>query len=212
MPLIFEKKIEDHTIIAVWQSIEPLSFFLDHLNLSESEIQTLSLMKDIRQKEWLTSRYLIHQISDSEVRIPVDKDYCGKPLLKDQHQHISISHSRDHIAIAYSTHCIGIDIQHQEQKIVRIKNKFISDNELMKIDDNHLIDSYHIFWGAKECMYKAYGKKELDFKKHMHLFPFKYYQSKLELKGWVDKDDIHQDYDIITDRLGDYYLVLGILQ
>jgi len=211
MPLIFENKIENHTRIAVWQSDEEESFFLKALNLGTEEIDFLHSMKPHRQREWLTSRYLVHLMTNSEARIPIDKDYCGKPSLKNRQQHISLSHSRNHVAVAYSMHCVGIDIQHHEEKIVRIKDKFISAKELEKVDRENLIDAYHIFWGAKECMYKAYGKKELDFRKHMHLYPFKCYQENLELKGWVRKKEIIQDYDIMAKKLEDYYLVYAQL-
>jgi phosphopantetheinyl transferase len=209
MALIFEKKIGHHTKVAVWQSTEESAYFADALDLTTSERQNLEHMHPRRQKEWLTSRFLIHRITDARVRVPVDKDFCGKPSLQGTHQHISISHSRDMVAVAYSDHCVGIDIQHEEEKIIRIKDKFISAREASRIDSRHTIESYHIFWGAKECMYKAYGLKELDFRKHMHVFPFKYYQEELSLRGWVKKDSVHQDYLIHTDRLGPYFLLVA---
>ena len=209
MPLLFEKNIEDHSKLAVWHTTEPISYFVHALNLKSEEQSALEEMKPRRQKEWLSSRYLVHLLTKHPERIPVDKDFCGKPNLKGRHEHISISHSRDHVAVAYSDRCVGIDIQHEEDKICRIKNKFISKSEMLNLDTNHSMASYHIFWGAKECMYKAYGKKELDFRKHMHLYPFRYYQANLELRGWVRKGEIDQAYEIITEKLGEYYLVFS---
>lgn len=212
MPLIFEKKIENHTRLAVWETTEPKAFFADALRLSKVEVAHISTMNDRRSSEWLASRYLVHKLTGHHERIPVLKDYCGKPNLAERHEHISISHSRNRIAVAYSSRCVGIDIQHHEKKIIRIKSKFINASELGNIDSQHAVPSYHIFWGAKECMYKAYGLKKVDFKKHMHVYPFSYYQTDLELSGYLQKPDVKQEYHIQTFKLDDYYLVLAIKQ
>ena len=93
----------------------------------------------------------------------------------------------------------------------RIQHKFISTEEDIRLDQGNLDASYHIFWGAKECMYKAYGKREIKFREHMHLYPFQYFRPQLEIKGWLRKNNIHQDYAIYTDKIDDYYLVYSIL-
>ncbi|NNE26323.1 MAG: 4'-phosphopantetheinyl transferase superfamily protein [Saprospiraceae bacterium] len=211
MPLIFHKDIQHNTSIGVWHIEEAPQFFIQALQLDEKEEAYLETMKSHRRKEWLTSRYLADKLCGGNCRIKIIKDTLGKPSLEDKTHHISISHSRDRVAVIRSDVPVGIDIQHEEQKIVRIHQKFIHTDEIARIDASALIPSYHIFWGAKESMYKAYGKRELDFRQHMHLYPFKYYQSNLELSGWVRKEDIAQDYQIFTDKLDKYYLSYCLL-
>lgn len=212
MPLIYDKKLEHcNTRIVVWEATEPTSFFIEALQLSDDELDKLNGLKPHRKTEWLTSRYLCQVIDDNICRRLIVKDEHNKPSIQDSRKHISLSHSRNRAAVIISDVRVGIDIQRQEDKISRIQHKFISLEEHEHIDNDHIDDSYHIFWGAKECMYKAYGKRQIEFKEHMHLYPFKYYNPKLEIKGWLRKNNINQSYDIHTDKIDDYYLVFSIL-
>jgi len=210
MPLIYKKDIDAQTKLAVWEATEPDDFFKEHLQLNSEEIHQLSLMKPHRLREWLSSRYLCHLMSGGSCRIELIKDDYGKPSLKELDSYISLSHSKNRTAFIFSDKRVGIDIQYEENKIARIQHKFISLKEKAAIDNNQELAAFHIFWGAKECMYKAYGKKELDFKKHMHLYPFKIFQEQLELKGWVRKNEVSQYYDIHVDMLDNYFLTFAI--
>ena len=40
-----------------------------------------------------------------------------------------------------------------------------------------------VYWGAKEALYKAYGRKKLEFKQHILVEPFKYNLKKGICKG-----------------------------
>lgn len=212
MPLIYKNQIDQNTIAGVWDVSEDTDFFVDNLGLSEAETDSLHAMKPHRVIEWLSSRYLCHILSGCEKRHHIIKDECGKPFLNNHEAHISISHSKNRCAAIISDKLVGIDVQKYEEKISRIQHKFISDNERLHLDQEQSHEAYHIFWGSKECMYKAYGLRELDFKKHMYLYPFKIFQNKLELKGWVRKNDIEQNYNIFVDKLSDFFLIYSILE
>lgn len=212
MPLLLNKQLASSTNLAVWDAEEEDDFFVSALKLNNEEKAHIDSLKKHRRKEWLGSRYLCHLLLNSGERLTLLKDDHGKPYIKDCKFHISISHSRSRVAVIISENSVGIDIQQKVEKIYRIKHKFISEEEFSNIDNDHLQESYHIFWGSKECMYKAYGKKEIDFKKHMHLYPFKYFDDKLRIKGWLRKDNISQDYNVYTEELDNYYLVSAILQ
>ena len=211
MPLIYDKSLGQNTRILVWESIEDYTFFTNSLQLSSSEISELNLLRPHRKSEWLTSRYLCQLLDNKKLRREIIKDKHNKPYIQDSKKQISISHSKNRVAVIISNTSVGMDIQSHENKICRIRHKFISQEEHLKIDSAHQEESYHIFWGAKECMYKAYGLREIDFKEHMHLYPFQYYMPQLEIKGWLRKNNIKQDYDIYVDKIDDYYLVYSIL-
>jgi len=210
MPLIFNKNIDfNKTRIVVWENTESNDFYINKLNLTDIELNTVHSYREHRQKEWFCSRYLIKSIVDDS-NCKIIKDNFGKPILKSSNCHISISHSKNKAAAIISNTPVGIDIQKKEDKIYRIHKKFISEQEITQLDQNNIESAYHIFWGAKECMYKAWGKKELEFKKHMHIYPFKYFRKDLNLKGWVKKDEAFQKYDIFTDLIDDFYLVYAL--
>ncbi len=211
MPLIDTIIIDHNTRIGIWENTESDYYFLNALKLNEQEKARYSEMKLHRQREWLSSRYLLHVLTGEATRSMVIKDSDGKPALEGSTQHISISHSKNRVAVLISDRRCGIDIQQEQDKINRIQHKFITDHEHEAIESHNSSNYYHIFWGAKESMYKAYGLRELDFKKHLYLYPFKYFQDKIECVGWVRKDGIEQDYTIYTDKYDDYFLVYCLL-
>ncbi len=207
MPLILDKSVDEHTRLAVWDAQEGNAYFKRSMQLTSAEKKAYQEMKPHRQREWMTSRFLLHYISSDKDRKPILKTEFGKPYRKDCHKHISISHSKDKVAVIISNRSVGIDIQNEVDKITRIQHKFISDAESSKLPKQNLVPYYHVFWGAKESMYKAHGTKELEFKKHMHVYPFKFFKKDLELKGWVRKDDFDETYDLYVHKIKDDYLV-----
>lgn len=214
MPLIFKKNlIHPESYIAVWENTEENGFFESNLDLRPREKLALKQMKEFRQKEWLCSRMLVKQLlPDHDQDYMLHKDHFGKPFLENSPWFLSLSHSRNRAAIILSKTIAGIDIQHEEEKINKLFPKFISAKEIEHLDPDHLSESRHIFWSGKEAMYKAYGRKSLDFNKHMHIYPFQYYRDQLELKGWVRKNNTSQDYDIYCDKIDDYFLVYAVLE
>lgn len=212
MPLIFHKKLEDQqTEVAVWKKTEKDADMHSQLDLSPEQNAFIESMPDHRRQEWLCSRLLVKELIKDQ-KYKLYKDSFGKPFLINSPYFISLSHSNDMAAVILSKKLVGIDIQFETEQLNRIYHKYISPEELAAIDADHLLASYHLFWSGKEAMYKAYGKRQLDFRSHMHIYPFKYYQHKLELKGWVRKNNTSQDYDIFCDRTEDYYLVYAILE
>jgi len=207
MPLIIDREIGGHTRLAVWNAQEGNAYFKRSMKMTSSEKSAYLLMKSHRQREWMTSRFLLHYISDDKNRTPILKTEYGKPYRKNNDRHISISHSKDKVAVIISDKTVGIDIQNEVGKITRIQHKFISDAERARLDEENLIPYYHVFWGAKESMYKAYGTKELDFKDHMHLYPFRFFKDQIEIKGWVKKEKIFQSYDVYAEKIDQDYLV-----
>jgi len=211
MPLLLDRKIDNHSRVAVWKVTEDPSFFLGYLDMTKKEAAAYKEMRPHRQKEWLSSRYLLHLISEDSKRRKITKTKTGKPERVNCPRYISISHSKEYTAVIISEKRTGLDIQKPEKKISRIAHKFISKEEALRIDELYLQDYYHIFWGAKEAMYKAYGLKKLEFRHNMHLFPFIVSGRDIELKGYVDKGAIHQQYDLWVHRLEKTYLVVALL-
>ena len=60
-----------------------------------------------------------------------------------------------------------------KMKIKSIKHKFLSDVELAQKQIGDNINGLYICWCAKEAIYKWHGKKELEFKRDIHIKPFK---------------------------------------
>lgn len=211
MPLLLIRKGAHNSRIAVWRVEESNDYFLQALQLTEAEQEAYAAMKPHRQREWLSSRFLLHRLAGDKQRHAILKDKHGKPYRENCPEYISLSHSRDFVAVILSEKPVGIDIQKKEDKITRIAHKFVNQLEDNRIPDSTAPDYYHAIWGAKESMYKAYGKKNLDFKKHMHVYPFQFLQSITAFRGHVSKEEIKQDYHLELQKIDGAYLVYCVM-
>ena len=212
MPLIYTSDLITVGKLGVWKVEEDDAFFHNQLHVTDIEQNELDYLGIRKRKEWFSSRYLLHLLSEREIRGACLKDAFGKPYLENSDHHISISHSADYTAVIASTSVVGIDIQRIVSKIERIAPKFISDNEVINIKDLSHIECMHTIWGAKESMYKAYGKKELDFKKNIFVLPFEYDANGFVFEGIVKKDDFLEKYTLFCHTINDLILVYAIQQ
>lgn len=154
--------------LGVWKCEESIEFFFRQMPLFEVEIEELKKLSSRKKIEWLSSRYLLHQMSGRDVRGACFKDEYGKPYLAGSRYLISMSHSRDLTAVIAGPRAVGVDIQYPVEKIGRIAHRFMNDAELNAVNIGD-VEMLHIVWGAKECVFKAYGRKSLDFRQHINI-------------------------------------------
>jgi phosphopantetheinyl transferase len=200
MPVILKKTTREEVQIGIWKIIEEEGFFLDRMPLTAAEEQQLAPIKGQRRVHWLASRYLIHLLTAVGTRIECLKDEHGKPYLADSNLEISFSHSGDLAAVALGKRTVGVDIQTLVPKIGRIAHKFIRDDETVPSPE---VWGQHIIWGAKEAAYKAYGKRQLDFRQNMF---FNCHEDQ-GLTVDVEKDDFQMSYLGRYEKWGNYVLV-----
>lgn len=208
MPLFRDINEADGTRIVIWEVDESLEFFREGLLLSHGEQEFVSTLNNKRELEWLASRYLMQKILDIDMEATLRKDKFGKPYLLQEDVHISISHSHDYSAIAVSPKIIGIDIQLELDKISRISHKFISEKESAFIEEDKKVAYYHAIWGAKESMYKAYGRKLVRFIEDMEVDPFVFDEEGYTFAGRLKKEKIFH-YEISAEKFKDYHFVVA---
>lgn len=208
MPLLFTKEIAEQTHIALWKIVEDEHFFIKKMTLTTSETERLDRIKGRRRLEWLAGRWLVHKMSSKGERLICQADQYGKPHLIDSPLEMSLSHSNEVAAAILAPQSVGIDIQKLVAKIERIAHKYMRPEETESLALHH-IEHLHIYWGAKEALYKAYGRRELDFIKHIHIQPFDYQQIGTT-KGRVTKGDFEANYQIYFEKIGEYILVYAI--
>lgn len=163
-----------------------------------------------RRIEWLAGRKLLHEMSGRETRGVCLKDEFGKPYLEDSDYHISISHSHELVAVAAAPVSVGVDIQYLVEKIGRIAHKFVREEEAATILPETRLEHQHVIWGAKECLYKAYGRKQLDFLVHLQIEPFVYRPEGGLTTGWVIKEDYKAYFQVYYELHGDYMFVYTV--
>lgn len=209
MPLLFHRHINPEGELGVWRIAEEESYFLERLNLFPKEEVGLEKIKGHRRLEWLAGRWLLHLMSGREDRGACLKDEFGKPYLENSLYQISISHSRELTSVMASPRLVGVDIQKLVGKIDRIVHKFMRPVEFESVSSNSRLEHLHVYWGAKEALYKAYGRKKLDFRKHIFIEPFSYNLEIGKCKGFVEKDSYHMNFELYYEQIDDYVLVYG---
>lgn len=157
---------KEHIRIVVWKLEETYDELLALLPKGNNytEEANLQFKSQLRKAEWIAVRVLFHWLLGSKDRIVYDEK--RKPYLLSGNGHISISHTKGHVAIAYcSSFCIGIDIEKIGSKALSVKNAFIHPKEDIKFEnEKDTVHFYTLLWSAKESVYKLYNVDGLSFK------------------------------------------------
>jgi phosphopantetheinyl transferase len=195
MPLYKTIHVNDFTSVLIWKIEEPLSDLITDIQLTENSQNRLNSMKsELHQRGFISIRHLLKEVGYSDIDLQYDE--FGKPHLKDGN-FISITHSFTFTAIIISKKdIVGIDIEMQRDKIVKIARKFTPFEEYKTIANHDaLVSKLTIVWGAKESLYKIYGKKKLLFLHHIYIEDFSFADQKttgvIKYEGHVSNHTIH---------------------
>ncbi len=173
MPLYKTIIINSSTQILVWQITETFDELFDAVVLNENNSIRLSGMKsEMHQRAFLSVRKLFQEAGYTDLDLYYDE--FGKPHLYDE-KHISITHSHNFSAIIISDETVGIDLELQREKIIRIAHKFVNEAELdrlIRIGTQDYIKKLTVKWGAKEAIFKIQNEKGISFKDHIKVSPF----------------------------------------
>ena len=162
------------TKVLIWKIEETISELLNGISLSKNSATRLDSMKsDLHQKGFLSIRHLLKEVGYTDFDLIYDE--FGKPHLKNG-KFISITHSFTFTAIIVSNDLqVGIDIEKQRDKILKIAHKFTPIQEYNTIANvDAKISKLTIVWGGKESLYKIYGKKKLRFSEHIFIEDFRF--------------------------------------
>ncbi len=181
---------------------EDLRFGLIHL----PDYSAITEITAKRELEKNATAFLLEKLFNKTVELSYNEE--GKPELKDETCHISISHSHDKLVILCNKNCqTGVDIELIRDKVLKIKDKFLSEKELKEAKDN--VEKLIICWAAKEALYKLYGLKEVEFAKHLFVHPFQLNQEGA-LLGEINLDSFRKKFNLHYEKLDDYMLVYVI--
>jgi Phosphopantetheinyl transferase len=156
--------------LLVWdltESIDELSKQLTSFN----EIEFDKIVSEKRKREFLGVQVAMKELLGKEVQISHDVD--GKPFLSDDSYQISISHSKNWIAVmAHPTSSIGVDVECPNDKIQKIYTRFLSNVEQKDLSNGKNINQLLLAWSVKEALYKIIGKEAVDFANQLRIFHF----------------------------------------
>lgn len=168
MPLYKKIQHNSHTILYIWKIEESQHQLEKGLDLQPKTRKRMEAMKsEMHRKGFLSVRHLLHAAGYTDYDLSYDDN--GKPHLQDG-KCISITHSFTYAAIAVSEENVGVDIEMQREKICRIADKFIGDEEFEVFAPLKTSVAWlTVFWGAKEAMYKMCNSQSLSFRDNMRI-------------------------------------------
>ena len=205
MPLFKTIQFNSTTQILVWKITESYEELFDTVALNDKNSIRLGKMKSqMHQRAFLSVRKLLQLAGYSDFDLYYDE--FGKPHLSDS-KYISITHSHDFSAIIVSDEAVGIDIELQRNKIIRIADKFCN-TEFQFLNPNdqpEFIRKLTVIWGAKEAIFKIRNEKGISFKNHIQVNSFD-----LEKKETVVElhfNNLVKDFKIYFEEIEEFTLV-----
>jgi 4'-phosphopantetheinyl transferase len=198
MPLYKAITLNPSTQILVWEITESFQELSSEVVLNESNTVRLNGMKsEMHQRAFLSVRKLFQEAGYTDFDLFYDK--FGKPLLYDG-KHISITHSHQFSALILSDEVVGIDIELQREKIIRIADKFVDSEFLFleKENNEEYIRKLTVIWGAKEAIFKIRNEKGISFKDHIKVNAFE--MKEAQIKTELHFDDIVRDFNVCFEE------------
>ena len=206
MPLYKTINYSPSTQILIWEITESFEELLGKVILKEKTQARLNKMKsEMHQRAFLSVRMLLKEAGYTDYELHYDE--FGKPYFLDG-KHVSITHSHHLSAIIISDETVGIDIEMQREKIIRIADKFVNETELNRLKSFGLQDyikKLTIKWGAKEAIFKIRNEKGISFKDHIQVNPFEIEDQKTT--AILELENIKQQFSIHFEEFEGFTLV-----
>ncbi len=172
MPIYNTLTVNDFITVYIWKIEESEDELAKDIQLTQHCENRMNAMKsEMHRKGFLSIRHLMAAAGYVDADLFYDEN--GKPHLKDGNK-ISITHSGQFTGIIVSKEKeVGIDIERQRDKILRIAHKFTPIAEYKTIaNSDALIRKLTVVWGCKESLYKIYAEKGLSFLHHIDIKDF----------------------------------------
>ena len=174
MPIFFQQQVNENTRLGVWKIEETEEFFKGNVP------QHRDVTHPHKRLQHLAGRFLLQFLFPDFPYHLIEIADTRKPFLPDEQYHFSISHCGDYAAAIVSRDKrVGIDVEIPVEKILRIQDKFLSDEEKSEfaIGDRqwelrlttHDSRLTTLLWSAKESVFKWYGNGSVDFRKQIRL-------------------------------------------
>lgn len=205
MPLVKHIHINETCQLALWKITEELDDLLKDVCLSNAEQDKMNGFGSLaRKKEYVTTRVLLKKLLGEGVFI--ENNRHGKPSLINFEFDISISHSKNYVGVMVGRdHDLALDIEYLSDRVFKVANKFLSQDELDLILESDKQLHIYLHWCAKECLIKLYGKKDVLLIGELKIHPF--LPSQPKFSGEVCRVDFSGKYDFQYETFDSYLMV-----
>ena len=189
MPVIEDFNVSSKTRYLLWEITENYETLFSGIELDLNSKQLLSQKKlETHKNQFLAVRYLLKYLSIDLHNLNYDS--LGKPFFENNYK-ISISHSGLYVAIIISDTAVGIDIETINDRILKIKSKFLETELTYPLEFN--AETSLVYWNIKESIFKALDFHGIDFKKNILVPPLD--MKKNVVKSWYVDDDKIYSFD-----------------
>ena len=206
MPLYKTINVSSTTQISIWKITETFEELRSQVSLKPKTEKRLSGMKsEMHQRAFLSVRMLLQQAGYTDFDLHYDE--FGKPYFHDG-KYVSITHSHHFAAIIISQETVGIDMELQREKIIRIADKFVNEKELDRLksfDAQDYVKKLTVKWGAKESIFKIRNEKGISFKDHIQVKPFEIGEK--ETTATLEMGNLKQEFSIYFEEFEGFTLV-----
>ncbi|MCH9660659.1 MAG: 4'-phosphopantetheinyl transferase superfamily protein [Bacteroidetes bacterium] len=168
MPLYKTITVDTTTKVLIWKIEESFEWLSEGMILTQHCQNRVEGMKsDLHRRGFMSVRHLLKEVGYTDFDLFYDEK--GKPHLKDGKK-ISITHSFTFSGIVVSTAEVGIDIEMQRPKILKIAHKFTPVEEYLTLaNEDARIRKLTMVWCAKESLYKSFATKGVRFLKDIYV-------------------------------------------
>ena len=200
MPLYKTIHHNSSTQILIWNITESFEQLNQEVQLNEkSQLRLNGMKSEMHQRAFLSVRKLLALAGYSDFDLEYDE--FGKPHLIDE-KHISITHSHHFSAIIVSNEHVGIDIEMQREKILKIAHKFVNNQEMNRLQSTNssdFIKKLTVKWGAKEAIFKIKNEKGISFKDHIQVAPFELNEH--QTQAVLNILDVNQKFKLFFEEI-----------
>ncbi|PZD78946.1 4'-phosphopantetheinyl transferase superfamily protein [Mesonia sp. K7] len=177
MPLYKTITVDNATKVLIWKIEESYEALSKNVELTSYCADRVNNMKsDLHRRGFMSIRHLLAEAGYGDGDLSYDDS--GKPHLSDG-KFISITHSFTFSGIIVSDKPVGIDIEKQRDKILKIAHKFTPIEEYKTLANEDAVKrKLTIVWCAKESIYKYVNIPGLLFLHHINVEDFNFEDQK----------------------------------
>ncbi len=209
MPLYKTITVNERTKLLIWKINEDFNQLSRKISLTDtSNFRVMNMKSDLHRRGFMSIRHLLALEGYTDKDLYYDEN--GKPHLKDE-KHISITHSFNFAAVIISDFEVGIDIEKQRNKILRIAHKFTPLEEYRTIaNEDAMMRKLTIVWCAKESLYKSFASPGVSFLENIYVEEFMLEDKKTTATvTFIEKT---ASYDVDYLEFEDFTCAYAILQ
>jgi len=167
MKQIFHKIALNNNHIYVWKVISTSSDLIKTPLFTIEELKDAHQLKNEKRKtEFLATRLTLKNLFSKKTELKHHNS--GRPYIKEA-SHISISHSKNYIAIAFGEKNIGLDIEEPKEKMLKLIPRILSEKEYCEFQKKPSIKLACKLWGTKESILKYFGDKNLNYREDIQI-------------------------------------------